>query len=244
MFRLLVALVALLAAGHVGAAQINVYAASSLTDALKEIRAKYEAQSGDRILYNFAASNMLARQIDEGAPADIFFSADDAQMDRLEKSGRTQPESRRDLLSNSLVVVAAAESKLALAAPGDLRGVSRIAVGDPKFVPVGVYARAFLEKAGLWADLQGKIVPTENVRAGLAVVESGNADVAFVYATDAAISKKVKVALRIPPDETPPITYPAALMARHKPEAAKFLDYLAANEAREVFERFGFIAAR
>ncbi len=236
------ALVSLLGA-PLQAAEINVCAASSLTDALKEIGAAYEKQSGNHVSFNFAASSVLARQIEEGAPADLFFSADDAQMDRLEKSGHVEPGSRRELLSNTLVIVAPLESPLPLRTVADLRQVERIAVGDPKLVPVGVYTRAYLEKAGLWKDLEEKIVPTENVRAGLAVVESGNADVAFVYATDAGVSKKVKIVFRVPPAETPRISYPLAMVkeSAQKAEATKFLTYLTSNEARKVFEKFGFI---
>ncbi len=229
-----------------GAAEINVYAASSLTDALKEIGPAYEKESGDKLVFNFAASSTLARQIEEGAPADIFFSADDAQMDRAQKSDRIEAASRRDLLANSLVIVAPADSSLTLRTIADLRNVQRIAVGDPKFVPVGVYTRGYLEKAGLWKELEPKILPTENVRAGMAVVESGNADVAFVYQTDAGVSKKVKVIFSVPPNETSPINYPAALVKQtpRKPEAEKFLKYLETDAALKIFEKFSFIVKR
>ena len=227
-------------------AELNVYAASSLTDALKEIATNYEAQGGDRVAYNFAASNVLARQIEESAPADIFFSADDAQMDRLEKTGRIEKGSRRPVLANSLVVVAPNDSNLELQSPADLRKVGRIAVGDPKFVPVGVYTRAFLEKAGLWKELETKILPAENVRAGMAIVESGNADVAFVYLTDAKISRKVKIILRIPPEQGPAIEYPVAIVkaAKHQTEAEKFLRYLTDDAAVKIFEKFQFVVKR
>ena len=167
-------------------------------------------------------------------------------MDRLEKGGRIDTESRRELLANTLVVVAPIESSLNLKTVADLRQVKRIAVGDPKLVPVGVYTRSYLEKAGLWQELEEKILPAENVRAGMAVVESGNADVAFVYATDAGISGKVKVVLRIPVEEAPPIRYPVALIkdSPQKSEAAKFLAYLASDASSKVFEKFGFIVQR
>ena len=167
-------------------------------------------------------------------------------MDRLEKGGRIDTESRRELLANTLVVVAPIESSLNLKTVADLRQVKRIAVGDPKLVPVGVYTRSYLEKVGLWQELEEKILPAENVRAGMAVVESGNADVAFVYATDAGISRKVKVVLRIPVEEAPPIRYPVALIkdSPQKGEAAKFLAYLASDASSKVFEKFGFIVQR
>jgi len=227
-------------------AELTVCAASSLTDALKEIGTAYQTQSGDHISFNFAASSALARQIEEGAPADLFFSADDAQMDRLEKSGHIEPASRHELLSNTLVVVAPSDSSLSLKTAADLRQVQRIALGDPKLVPIGVYTRTYLEREGLWKELEEKIVPTENVRAGMAVVESGNADVSFVYATDAGISKKVKIVLRVSPENGPPILYPVAVVkeSQRKDAAAKFLAYLAGDDARKVFEKFGFIVKR
>jgi molybdate transport system substrate-binding protein len=239
-------LLALFVAAGSAVAELNVYAASSLTDALKEIAVNYEAQGGSKVAYNFAASNVLARQIEESAPADIFFSADNAQMDRLEKADRIENGSRRPVLANSLVVVAPNDSKLELQSPADLRKVQRIAVGDPKFVPVGVYTRAFLEKAGLWKELESKIIPAENVRAGMAVVESGNADVAFVYLTDAKISQKVKIVLRIPLDQGPAIEYPVAIVkdAKHQAEAEKFLHCLTSDAAVTVFEKFQFVVKR
>jgi molybdate transport system substrate-binding protein len=228
------------------AAEINVYAASSLTDAMKEIGAGYEKQSGDHLVFNFAASSTLARQIEEGAPADIFFSADDAQMDRVQKSGYLENESRRDLLSNTLVIIAPADSPIALGSAVELaRNAQRIALGDPKLVPVGVYTRAYLEKLNLWKKIEPKIIPTENVRAALAVVESGNVDAAFVYKTDANVSRKVKITFSVPPAETS-IHYPAALVkqAPRKPEAEKLLRYLGSDDASKIFEKFGFIVKR
>jgi molybdate transport system substrate-binding protein len=242
MFRAFV-LVLLCSTGGLLAADVNVYAAASLTDALKEVGASYGKQSGDAVRFNFAASSTLARQIEEGAPADIFFSADHAQMDRLERGGHIETASRRDLLGNTLVVIAPAETALNLSSVEDLRQVNRIAVGDPKLVPVGAYARAYLERAGLWQELQPKIIPTENVRAGLAVVASSNADAGFVYATDAAVSKNVKIVLRVAPEEGPPIRYPAALVKRggREARAEKLLAYLSSEDARTVFRRFGFL---
>jgi molybdate transport system substrate-binding protein len=228
------------------AAEINVYAASSLTDAMKEIGAVYEKESGAHLAFNFAASSTLARQIEEGAPADIFFSADDAQMDRLQKGDRLEASTRRDLLSNTLVIVAPSESRITLSSAADLsRQTQKIAVGDPKLVPVGVYARAYLERLNLWKEIEPKIIPTENVRAALAVVESGNVDAAFVYKTDANVSKEVKIIFSVPAEETA-IHYPAALVKQtpRKPEAEKFLAYLESEAASKVFEKFGFIVKR
>src|SRR6266446_903998 len=170
------------------AANLTVFAAASLSDALKEVAVSYERQSVDRIVFNFGASSMLARQIQEGAPADVFFSADESRMDVLEKAGLIVKETRRSRLSNSLVIVVAADNPVPIHSAGDLAGdaVKRIALADPKAVTAGIYARAYLDQAKIWPAVQGKIVPTENVRAALAAVESGDVDAGIVYKTDAA----------------------------------------------------------
>lgn len=233
------------AALRLHAVEINVFAAASLTDALKEIARSYEQQSGDKIVFNFAASSTLARQIEEGAPADIFFSADEAKMDALEKKGRIVKETRRSRLSNTLVIVVAADSSLAIHAPSDLTNatIKRIALAEPKAVPAGIYSRQHLDKLKLWALVEPKVVPTENVRGALAAVESGNVEAGMVYKTDAAISKRVKVACEIPATNGPAISYPMALVTdSKKPEVAKaFLQYLNSAGAAKAFEKFGFI---
>lgn len=243
--NLLVLVLTLLASLRLPAAEITVFAAASLTDSLKEIAAAYEKKSGDKIIFNFAASSLLARQIEEGAPADIFFSADEAKMDGLEKKGLIDPGTRKSRLGNSLVVVVASDSALPIKSANDLTNVSvtKIALADPQAVPAGIYAKAWLEKQKLWPVLAPKIIPTENVRAALAAVESGNVEAGVVYKTDASISKKVKVAGEVPAGDVPKISYPMALVrASQQPEAAKkFLQYLAADEAGPVFRRFGFI---
>jgi molybdate transport system substrate-binding protein len=230
---------------HAFAATVNVFAAASLTDSLKEISAAYSKQSADRIVFNFAASSTLARQIEEGAPADIFFSADEAKMQQLEKQGLIDTATRRSRLSNTLVIVVPRENEVALASPSDLLqpAVRRIAVGDPRAVPVGVYARQYLLKRGLWEALQPKIVSTENVRAALSAVEAGDAQAGIVYKTDALISKKVKVAFVVPPAESPRISYPVAVVKGAKAAAAghKFLNYLESAQAGEIFQHYGFI---
>ena len=226
------------------AATVLVFAAASLTESLQEIAAAYEKQSGDKIVFNFAASGTLARQIEEGAPADIFFSADEAKADALEKKGLLVKETRKSLLGNSLVIVTPPDSA-AIQSPSDLTNaaVKRVALGDPRIVPAGTYAKAYLEKSGLWAGVEPKVVPCENVRAVLAAVESGNVDAGVVYKTDAAISKKVKVAFEVPAADGPKISYPAALVANApQPDAAKkFLGCLTGSEADAVFARHGFI---
>ncbi len=238
-----IATVLLLATFPLLAAEITVFAAASLTDSLKEIAAGYEKTTGDKVRFNFAASNTLAQQIQAGAPADIFFSADEAKMDALATAGLIDKASRKDLLGNTLVVITA-EHGLKISDAYDLKkaAIKHFSIGDPKAVPAGVYAKEWLEKVKLWETLQPKIVPAENVRAALAVVESGNAEAGIVYKTDAAISKKVWVALVIPAADGPQITYPAALVSdsRHKDAARKFLNYLADKQADETFAKFGF----
>ena len=231
-----------------GAAEATVFAAASLNDALKQIGTTYEQQSGDKITFNFGASSMLARQIEEGAPADIFFSADNAKMNALEAKGLILKDTRRSRLSNSLVIVVPAEGGLVIESPKDLATakVRRLALAEPKTVPAGIYAREYLQNQKIWPALQGKIIPTENVRAALAAVESGNVDAGIVYKTDAGISKKVKIACEIPLADGPAISYPMAVMKNaREPEAAKrFMQFLNSEDTAKVFERFGFIIRR
>ncbi len=194
--------------------ELTVFSAASLSDALKESAGAYERKTGDKIAFNFGASSMLARQIQEGAPADVFFSADESRMDVLEKAGLILKETRRSRLSNSLVIVVTGDSPLQVRSAEDLADarVKRIALADPQAVPAGVYARAYLERAKIWPAVQRKIVPTENVRAALAAVESGNVDAGIVYKTDAAVSAKIRVAYAVKPEEGPEISYPMAVV--------------------------------
>ena len=229
--------------GHVSAAELTVFAAASLTDALKEIAAAYQQKSGDKIYFNFGASSTLARQIEEGAPADIFFSADNQKMDRLGRAGLIQASSRIELLSNSLVVVVSPATSLHINSADDLKQVKSLALADPQIVPAGIYAKKYLEVAGLWSSLKPRVIPTENVRATLSAVESGNVDAGIVYKTDAMISRKVRVAYAIPAELGPKIVYPIALTkeARNKFPAAKFLDELKSEKSAEVFRKYGFL---
>jgi molybdate transport system substrate-binding protein len=230
------------------AAEITVFAAASLTDALKELGATYEKQDHDKVAFNFGASSLLSRQIEEGAPADIFFSADEAKMDRLAAKGLIFTETRKSRLSNSLVIVTSADSDVHITSPADLAGakVKRIALADPKAVPAGVYSKAFLEKEKLWPAVEPKVVPVDNVRAALAAVESGNIEVGMVFKTDAAISKKVKIAYEVPADAGPKISYPVAVTknAKQVESAKKFVEYLSSNDAAKVFTKYGFIVLK
>jgi molybdate transport system substrate-binding protein len=241
-------LLTLLIAARSSAAELTVHAAASLTEAMQEIGAAYEKESGDKLQFNFGASSMLARQIEEGAPADLFFSADEAKMDTLEKKGLLLPGTRRSLLSNVLVIVVPADASSAPKSAADLAKpeFKKLALGEPQTVPVGIYAREYLQKLGLWDAVKEKVVPTENVRGTLAAVESGNVDTGIVYKTDSLISKKVKVAVEIPAADGPKISYPVAVPKSSKqPERAKnFAKYLASPTARSIFEKFGFIVVK
>jgi molybdate transport system substrate-binding protein len=233
------------AAVPAAAAEVTVFAAASLTDALKEIATAYEGSSGDKLVFNFGASSILARQIQEGAPADLFFSADEAKMDSLAKGGLVAKETRRSLLSNTLVIVVSADSTLTVATPADLATskVRVLALAEPQSVPAGIYAKEWLKDQKLWARVIDKVVPTENVRAALAAVESGNAEAGIVYKTDAGISKKVKIAYEVPAAGGPKISYPLAMVAasKHREAASKLLAYLESPAALDVFRRYGFL---
>jgi molybdate transport system substrate-binding protein len=246
--RLLAVILAFVSTRELKSAEVMIFAAASLTESLREIGADYQKQVHDSILFNFGGSSTLARQIEQGAPADIFFSADQAQMDRLESKGFIVPDSRRALLSNVLVIVVASEQGAKIGSAKDLARseIRRIALGDPRAVPIGVYARRYLEKAGLWQAVAPKLVPTENVRGALAAVESGNADASIVYRTDALTSKKVAIACVIPASESPEIRYPVCLVKGTKDSSGsrKFLSYLGSADAWKIFEKYGFIVIR
>lgn len=223
---------------------VGVFAAASLTDALKEVAAAYEKSSGDRLVFNLGASDMLARLIREGAPADLFFPADEAQMDGLERAGLLLPGTRRSLLSNTLVIVVPAEGGPTIASPRDLASVRALALAEPRSVPAGVYAKQYLRKLGLWDAIAPRVIPTASVRACLAAVEAGNADAGIVYRTDALVSKKVRIAFSVPAAEGPDISYPIAIPkdAPHAEAARRLAAYLASEPARTVFVRYGFLA--
>ena len=225
--------------------EILVSAAASLTDVLKEIAAGYQSKSKHTVKFNFGPSSGLARQIDEGAPADIFFSADLPQMDGLDKKDRLEPGTRKSLLSNQLVIIVPADSKLAISSPKDLlkADIKRIALAEPSSVPVGVYSSKYLTDEGLWDQVKPKIVPVQDVRATLASVESGNVEAGFVYKTDAAVSKKVKLVYEVPIDKGPKITYPVAVVkeSKRKDAARDFMNYIQSPVAKDAFKKYGFV---
>ncbi len=219
-----------------------VFAAASLDDALSEIASAYESRSEDAVSFNFAGSNLLARQILAGAPADVFFSADAAQMDVVETAGLVAARDRVDLLSNALVVVVPADGEARPTWPQDLVRVERLALADPRAVPAGIYARRWLESLGLWNEVERHVVPLPDVRAALAAVASGNADAAVVYASDALGSARVRVAFRVPPAEGPEIVYVVAPLVRsHETAARRLVEWLQGPEAAQVFRNHGFL---
>jgi molybdate transport system substrate-binding protein len=242
LLRLLLSLFLLALAGAVRAGEVTVFAAASLSDAMNELAALDQKNTGDTVRLNLGASSTLAVQLKAGALADVFFSADEASMDKV--ADLIDPASRRPLLSNTLVIVVPADSTLKIAAAADLSKpeVRRLALGDPQSVPAGVYAKQYLEKIGVWAAISGKVVSTANVRATLAAVESGNVEAGIVYKTDALISKKVRVALEVPVSDGPVISYPVALVkaGKNPASAAKFLALLDSPEGRAVFAKYGF----
>jgi molybdate transport system substrate-binding protein len=223
--------------------ELHVLAAASLADALTEAAANYEKLTGDDVVLNFGASSTLARQIQQGAPADLYISADEARMDLLQKEGLILRGSRRSILTNTLVIVTGRDSRLSIRSAADLRSpaVKRIALANPESVPAGIYARRYLVRQRLWPSLAPKVIPTDNVRSTLAAVESGNVEAGLVYRTDALISKRVKIAAEIPRGETN-ISYPFAVLteSRNRQAASRFLAYLDSKAGRSVFVRHGF----
>jgi molybdate transport system substrate-binding protein len=233
----------LLVGGRPAAAgTLLLFAAASLTDALQEIIPAYEAASGHRVTLAVGASSDLARQIHSGAPADVFFSSDVARVEELERAGLVTPGARRTVLSNRLAVVVPGGSRAHLAAAEDLRRLGRIALADPEAVPAGIYARAWLRGLGLWDVLRDRVVPTLDVRAALALVETEAADAAIVYRSDVAVARRVRVAFVVPREQGPPIAYALAPLAAAGPEAAALVRHLVGPAARAVYERHGFLA--
>lgn len=227
---------------------ITVYAAASMTDVLKDIADHYTASTHVPIQFNFAASSLLARQIEAGARADIFISADSAWMDYVEQHQLIINNSRRDLVSNRLVLIAHQSNPIVLKiAPyfpiaQALGARGRLAIADPDFVPAGRYARAALQAESVWAAVEKRLVRADNVRAALLFVARQDASLGIVYATDAKLDKRVRVIDVFPSENFPPIVYPAARLARGSSPAAKgFFDFLSTPQAQSIFQRHGFI---
>lgn len=238
-------LAALLLGGTSVAGEIRVSAAASLSDAMTDIAAIYQESSGEKLQLNFGGSNALARQIEAGAPCDVFFSADEANLKRLLDQNLLHENSVTRLLGNSLVVIVPSDSSIKITSAEDLLlpQIRRIALGDPAAVPAGVYTRTWLESKKLWDRISPKVVATENVRAALAAVGSANAEAGVVYKTDAMISKEIAVAYEVPTADAPAIVYPvAATKSSADPgKAIRFIAFLKTDPASGIFKKYGFI---
>jgi molybdate transport system substrate-binding protein len=246
---LVLGLLAAMAGASPGAAQertVTVFAAASLKNAVDDINAAFTARTGVKVVVSYAASSALVKQIEQGAPADVFASADLDWMDYGAQKKLIRDDTRLNLLGNRLVLIAPKESAVGnvTIAPGfDLAGLvgdGRIATGDARAVPAGKYAKAALEKLGSWATAEKKFAFAENVRAALILVARGEAPLGIVYATDAKVEPNVKVVGTFPADSHPPIVYPVALTASARPDAPQYLAFLRSPAAKAVFEHYGF----
>jgi molybdate transport system substrate-binding protein len=245
-FAAAIAMAALTQAAVAQEKTITVFAAASLKNALDEIDDLFTKQSGIKVVSSYAASSSLMKQIEQGAPADVFLSADVDWMDYGIKHNVIKNDTRKDLLGNRLVLIAPKDSKIGnvTIAPGfDLAGLvgsGHIATGDVRAVPAGLYAKAALQKLGIWSSVESKIAMAENVRAALVLVARGEAPLGIVYETDAKVDPSVKIVGVFPEDSHPPIIYPVAMTKDAKPDAAQYLAFLTTPEAKAVFERYGF----
>jgi molybdate transport system substrate-binding protein len=224
--------------------ELSVFAAISLTDALGEIGTAFTAENGVKVYYNFAASTTLQRQLEKGAPADVFISASPRQVVALEANGLLEAESRKNLLTNRLVLVSDEAARISVETPANLAApeISRIAIGHPSIVPAGAYAKEALTHFGLWETLHSKFIFGADVRATLAYVTSGNVDIAIVYKTDTTLSDDIKVLYQMPPEAYTQIIYPAVVMkdSPRKQLARRFITYLQSAERSDIFEKHGF----
>ncbi|MFP6759158.1 MAG: molybdate ABC transporter substrate-binding protein [Alphaproteobacteria bacterium] len=241
------AAVGLALASPAHAEQVLILAAASTTDAMTEIIDTYEIATGVPVAVAFGASSALARQVESGAPAHLYLSANAVWMDYLEDAALILAASRVDLLANRLALVAPADSPITIAITPDLPLVAllgddgRLALGDPDHVPAGLYARAALEHLGLWSAVVPRLVRSANVRAALVLVERGEVPLGIVYATDALVSDGVRTVATFPTDSHPPIRYPLALVTGlDTPAARAFHDYLSSDAAAAIFTRHGF----
>jgi molybdate transport system substrate-binding protein len=225
---------------------ITIFAAASMKNALDDINAAFLKASGVKVVASYAASSALAKQIEQGAPADIFASADLDWMDYSSQKKTIREDTRVNLLGNRLVLIAPSDAKMDKVAIGPgldlarLIGDGRIATADIAAVPVGKYAKAALQKLGIWPSVEKKFAFAENVRAALALVARGEAVLGIVYETDAKIEPSVKIVGAFPAGSHAPIVYPVAATTIAKPEAAAYLDFLRSNTAKIVFEQYGF----
>ena len=225
---------------------ITVFAAASMKNALDDINAAFLKASGNKVVTSYAASSALAKQLEQGAPADVFASADLDWMDYSAQKKTIKEDTRVNLLGNRLVLIAPKDSKIdsvAIAQGFDLAkliGDGRIATGEVNSVPVGKYAKGALEKLGIWTSVEKKFAMADNVRAALALVARGEAVLGIVYETDAKVEPGVKIVGAFPADSHPAIVYPVAATVTAKPEVTAYLAFLRSNTAKVVFEQYGF----
>jgi molybdate transport system substrate-binding protein len=225
---------------------LTVFAAASMKNALDDVDSAYTAKTGVKVVASYAASSALAKQIEQGAPADVFVSADTDWMDYVIGKKDITTSTRVDLLGNSIVLIAPKDSKIdnVTIGPGfdlaKLAGDGKIATGDVRAVPVGKYAKAALDKLGAWQAAAPKFAMAESVRAALTLVARGEAALGIVYSTDAKVEPEVKIVGTFPADSHPPIIYPVAATATAKAEAADYLAFLRTTAAKTVFEKYGF----
>lgn len=224
------------------AADPVIFAAASMKTALDEIATEFAAETGTKPVISYAGSSALAKQIDAGAPADMFISASVAWMDDVEKAGMVLPDSRKDLLGNTLVLISDSEAPVDLPKLPEVLGDHKLAMALVDSVPAGQYGKAALTFMGLWDKVEPQVAQADNVRAALALVATGEAPYGIVYKTDAAAEPKVHVVATFPEDSHKPITYPAALIkdGPAPAEAKAFLDYLGTPKAAAIFEAQGF----
>ena len=220
---------------------VLVFDAASLTNVIDDLSKAFTDKTHVAVKTSPAASSALAKQIEAGAPADVFFSADLEWMDYLDQKKLLKRGSRHDVVGNSLVLIAPADSTVAIELKNGVDfGRAKIATGDPDSVPVGKYAKTALEKLGAWDKVSGQIVRAENVRAALAFVARGEAPLGVVYKTDAMAEKKVKIVDEFPADSHPPIRYPIAVTTHGTADAQKFVEFVRSKQAREIFLKYGF----
>jgi molybdate transport system substrate-binding protein len=225
---------------------ITVFAAASMKNALDDVDTAFTERTGIKVVASYAASSVLAKQIQQGAPADIFMSADTDWMDYAVDKKAVNEASRVNLLGNSLVLIAPKDSRInqVMIGPGfdlaKLAGNGRIATGDVSAVPIGKYAKAALEKFGSWKAAEPKFAMAESVRAALILVARGEAVLGIVYATDARVESGVKIVGTFPPDSHPPIIYPVAATTAARSDASSYLAFLRSSAAKTIFEKYGF----
>lgn len=248
-FILALAMAALAAHGALAGEKIVVFAAASLTNAMQDAASAYEAKTHVRIVNSFASSSALARQIENGAPAQIFVSADTQWMDYVQKRGLIDAASRKDVIGNALVLIAPKSSPLGPRAIdahlpwAKLLAGGRLATGDPAHVPAGIYAKQTLQHLGAWSEVEPHLAPAEDVRAALVYVDRGEAPLGIVYRTDALQDRKVKIIGTFPPRTHPPIVYPFARVKGAGAAARAYFEFLKGKSAMAIFAHYGFTHA-